>query len=43
MNSKVSFAVAAILGGVSCAAPALAQVATDTAAPADTSADVGLS
>ena len=43
MNSKVSFAVAAILGGVSCTAPALAQVAADTPAPADTSTDIGIS
>ena len=42
MNSKVSIAVAAILGGVSCAAPALAQVATATAAPTDSSAEAGL-
>ena len=37
MNSKVSYAVAAILGSVSCATPALAQTAATTAAPADNS------
>jgi outer membrane receptor protein involved in Fe transport len=42
MNSKVSYAVAAILGGVSCASPALAQVSATTAAPADSSLDAGI-
>jgi iron complex outermembrane recepter protein len=42
MNSKVSIAVAAILGGASCAAPALAQVATTIATPTDAGVDAGI-
>src|SRR3569833_1334900 len=41
MNSKVSIAVAAILGGVFFTTPALAQVVATTAAPTDSSGDTG--
>ena len=42
MNSKVSYAVAAILAGASGATPALAQVAEPTATTSDNSLDAGI-